>query len=205
MLRWTLIAVALLALILVPFALFEEPLSAWTLDRLRSPQAFPWIVAALAADVFLPIPSSIVSTLSGVLLGFPKGLAASWLGMSLGSLIGYFFGKTAAKELVAKTVGRAELDRVSNLFQRLGPWTIVVCRPVPVLAEASVIAAGSFRMPFASFAATSALSNLGISAVYAYAGASQRTESFLLAFLASIAIPAFGMMFFRSFFRSKTY
>lgn len=205
MLRWTLVATALLALILIPFAIFEEPLSAWTLDGLKKqqgPGVFLWISAALAADVFLPVPSSIVSTLSGLLLGFPAGLAASWIGMTVGSVLGFLFGKTAAKEAVSKTVGDKELERVSALFQRFGTWTIILCRPVPVLAEASVIAAGSFRMPFPKFALASALSNLGISAVYAYTGAMQQTESFLLVFFAAIAIPGIAMIFFRSFLRS---
>ncbi len=201
-LRWTLIAFGLLACILIPFALFDEPLSTWTLARLRDQSGagvFLWIVGALAADVFLPIPSSIVSTLSGVLLGFPKGLAASWLGMTTGSFLGYWFGKTAGKEIVRATVGPKELDRVAALFQRLGPWAIIVSRPVPVLAEASVIAAGSFRMAFPSFALTAVLSNLGISAVYAYTGAMQRTDSFLLVFLAAIALPGIAMLIVRRF------
>lgn len=204
MVRWILIATGLLACILVPFALFEEPISAWTLAGVRDrsqhgPGVFLWIAGALAADVFLPIPSSIVSTLAGVLLGFPKGLAASWLGMTIGSLLGYWFGIVAGERIVRKTTGDAELARVAALFNRFGAWAIVLSRPVPVLAEASVIAAGSFRMPFPLFVLTSTMSNLGISAMYVYAGAMQGTESFVLVFLAAIGLPGISMLLMRWF------
>lgn len=194
--RWTLITAALLAFILVPFAIFDEPLSNWTLARLReSPDStFAWIVTALASDVFLPIPSSIVSTLSGTLLGLPKGLAASWLGMMLGSLGGYWFGAKAARGLVERTVGIEELRRAERMRERFGAWGIVVSRPVPVLAEASVIAAGFTRMPFAPFALLNALANLGVSAAYAFTGATAADrDSFLFAFAGSIGLPAIAM------------
>jgi uncharacterized membrane protein YdjX (TVP38/TMEM64 family) len=66
---------------------------------------------------------------------------------------------------------------------------------VPVLAEASVFLAGLARMPFGRFAWITGLSNLGISAVYAAAGAfAARRESFLLAFAAAVLIPAAAML-----------
>jgi uncharacterized membrane protein YdjX (TVP38/TMEM64 family) len=204
MLRWIVIGTGLLACILIPFALLEEPLSQWTVAGVRTqsnqgPGVFLWIVGALAADVFLPIPSSIVSTLGGVVLGFPKGVAASWLGMTAGSVVGYGFGLQAGEPIVRKTVGEAELGRVAALFHRYGNWAIILSRPVPVLAEASVIAAGSFRMPFPLFLLTSSLANLGISAMYAYTGAAQATESFLLVLLAAIGLPGVAMLLMRWF------
>ena len=54
MLRWAAISIGLLLFILVPFALFDDPMSAWTLEKIRgNPQAsFAWIALALALDVF---------------------------------------------------------------------------------------------------------------------------------------------------------
>ena len=63
---------------------------------------------------------------------------------------------------------------------RFGEWVIVVSRPIPVLAEASVLFAGLSGMPASRFLLLSTLSNLGISAVYAAVGAfSASTNSFL--------------------------
>ena len=72
-------------------------------------------------------------------------------------------------------------------MRRYGDWTILICRPVPVLAEASVIFAGLVGAPFARFFALTALSNLGIALGYAAFGAfSMRMDSFLLAFLGAL-------------------
>ena len=195
--RWALIVSALLAFILIPFALFDEPLSAWTLNVIReNPRGASAIIAiALAADVFLPVPSSVVSTLAGTLLGFAQGLAASFAGMSLGSILGYWFGATAGRAVIEKTVSTKDLDRVADAQQRLGGWSVVLSRPIPVLAEASVIAAGITRMPFQRFLLLSSLANLGISAAYAYTGATAADrDSFLLAFAGAIGLPALGLL-----------
>ena len=71
-------------------------------------------------------------------------------------------------------------------------------RPVPVLAEASCLFAGASRMAWGRFAMLASLANLGISLAYAAAGASAASkESFLLAFAASIALPAIAMLLSR--------
>ena len=63
------------------------------------------------------------------------------------------------------------------------------------MAEASVVFAGMCRMAAARFALLAALSNLGISAVYAAIGAwATDVQSFLLAFLSVIAIPVMVML-----------
>jgi membrane protein DedA with SNARE-associated domain len=204
--RWALIVTALLAFILIPFALFDESLSAWTLALIRNNprSAFAIIAIALAADVFLPIPSSIVSTLAGTLLGFPQGLAASFAGMSVGSVLGYWFGASAGRAVIEKTVNEKELDRVTNLHQRFGAWSVIISRPIPVLAEASVIAAGFTRMPFQKFLALNALANLGISAAYTYTGATAADrDSFLLAFAGAIGFPALALLLHKIYSRVR--
>ena len=79
--RWSVLVGLMFAAIIIPFLLFEkqfESLGAW----LASGHASGWtsasiIAGLLALDVFLPVPSSIVSTGAGVLLGFWRGMAAS--------------------------------------------------------------------------------------------------------------------------------
>ena len=71
----------ILAIPIVPFLLFGEQVEA-ALDRWRQhPPAWPLVagavVALLATDVFLPIPSSVVSTLAGGQLGLVGGTLAS--------------------------------------------------------------------------------------------------------------------------------
>ena len=63
-----------------------------------------------------------------------------------------------------------------------------------MLAEASVIFAGLVGTPFRHFVALTALSNLGIAVGYAAFGAfSMSVDSFLVAFLGALIIPAVVM------------
>jgi hypothetical protein len=69
-----------------------------------------------------------------------------------------------------------------------------MCRPVPVLAEASVIFAGLVGAPYGRFLALTSLSNLGVAMGYAAFGSfSMSVDSFLLAFLGALLIPGIVM------------
>ena len=199
--RWVLIWLALIAIVLVPFFLFEDQFNAFA-DRIARGEASTTGAAVaigglLALDVFLPVPSSIVSTAAGVLLGFVRGAAIVWIGMMAGSLIGYWVGQRSAP-LARRLVGEHGLTRAGTLAERYGPWAIVLCRPVPVLAEATVVFAGLVRAPLSRFLTLTALSNVGIAAGYAAIGAySMRVESFLLAFIGAIVIPGVAMLIAR--------
>jgi uncharacterized membrane protein YdjX (TVP38/TMEM64 family) len=191
--RWALIWITLIVFVLVPFLLFEDRFNAFAETVTRGDTA-RWIVASsifalLALDVILPVPSSIVSTAAGVLLGFWSGTAVVWSGMMVACVFGYALGARASA-VARRFVGDEGLLRAERLVARYGDWTILVCRPVPVLAEASVIFAGIIRAPFTRFAWLTAASNLGVALGYAAFGAfSMRVDSFLLAFIGALIIP----------------
>lgn len=196
--RWTLLWVLLLALVLVPFFLFENDFNALAVriatgEISRSLAALA-IGGLLALDVFLPVPSSIVSTAAGVLLGLWPGASVVWVGMTAGSLVGYFVGVRSAP-LARRLVGPAGLARAAEIADRYGAWAVVLCRPVPVLAEATVVFAGLVRAPLRRFLWLTACSNLGIAVGYAAIGAfSMRLDSFLLAFVGAVAVPGVALI-----------
>ncbi len=191
-----------LAFVLVPFFLFGARVDAWVLDALPAgpkPSIIALlIVALLAADIMLPTPSSFVSTASGALLGFGLGALASWFGMTLGCLIGYWIGasgRAAARALV----GSADVRRVEALTHRMGDYALIAFRSVPVLAESSVILAGMGRMDRRRFFMITTLANAGISLAYAMVGAfAAEASSFLLAFAGAIALPSLALGVARS-------
>ena len=49
------------------------------------------VVALLSVDIFLPVPSSVISTVSGWRLGWLQGTLATWIGMTIGAIVGYLF------------------------------------------------------------------------------------------------------------------
>jgi uncharacterized membrane protein YdjX (TVP38/TMEM64 family) len=199
--RWAVIWVGLIALVLVPFFLFEDQFNAFAAAMTQDGTA-RWVAATsifglLALDVVLPVPSSIVSTAAGVLLGFWRGAAVIWLGMTTACLLGYAIGSRASAA-ARRFVGDEGLARAERLVSRYGDWTIVLCRPVPVLAEASVIFAGIIRAPFATFLVVTTLANLGVAIGYAAFGAfSMRVDSFVMAFLGALALPGLAILIAR--------
>jgi uncharacterized membrane protein YdjX (TVP38/TMEM64 family) len=199
---WTVVTAAVLLLIVVPFLLFEERLSAVAAAAVAHPGAAALTAALLAgllaADVLLPVPSSLVSTACGSLFGPGAGTLVSWAGMTGGAVLGYALGAGLGTRALAATVGDAQAARAAELIARHGSWGLVVCRGVPVLAEASVLLAGTARMPVARFAAAVALSNLGLSAAYAVTGAAAAGRgSFLLALAGAVGVPALAHLLVR--------
>jgi uncharacterized membrane protein YdjX (TVP38/TMEM64 family) len=204
---WIILSVLLLAIILVPFFLFEEGMNARVLSLLRvgAPHAAiaAIVICLLALDVFLPIPSSIVSTAAGAMLGFPIGVMVSTIGMSIGCLLAYVCGWRFGLPLVRRMVSEPDLNQLSAQFHRGTEWTLATMRPVPVLAEASALLAGLFRVPFLSYMVVTGLANAGISAVYCAVGANAlHTGSFLLAFGGSILLPGLAIVISRSLRRN---
>lgn len=193
----------LLAAILVPFALFGEQLEGASQHLLQGPlptwQAGLLLGALLAGDIVLPLPSSVLNTAAGALVGFWGGVACSWAGMMVGSVVGYLLGARAGAAALQRLAGEAELARVARAAERYGHWFLLLFRGVPVLAEASVVFAGLSRVPWRRFLALCALANLAISASYAAVGAyALEARSFLWLFAGLVLLPALALGLVRS-------
>lgn len=194
LMKWLWLVLAVVVLILVPFFLFEEYFTGLAeraaSGSLSTPLAVGVIGGLLAFDVLLPVPSSVVSAAAGVLLGFWLGAAVVWIGMMLSCVMAYAIGSRSSR-LAGRIVGDEGLHQAAELAGRYGMAAIAMCRPVPVLAEASVIVAGVARVPVRRFLLVCALSNLGIALGYAAIGAFAMTlNSFLVAFLGAMLLPA---------------
>lgn len=198
--RWTLLWIMILAVILVPFLFFGKWIESWTAEFIGTSARHPLttgllLALLLASDIVLPIPSSMVSTACGFLLGPLYGAFFSLAGMTASCLIGYWLGRAAGRPAAHRIIGDDQLPALEKINGRFGDWIIIVCRPVPVLAEASVLFMGISHASFPRFIALSTLSNAGISAVYAAIGSlGAAANMFLPAFAASILIPLAAML-----------
>lgn len=184
----------LMSCIVLPFVLFEKKIESLVNFAIGAHPSEPVLAAliggALILDVFLPVPSSLVNTLAGVSLGFVVGTLVCWAGMTLGCLFGYWIGATGGTALIRRLMGEAELAHAERLAVRRGGLALVVMRAAPVLAEASVIAAGAVRYPLGPFIALTSMANLGIAAAYAGVGTyAWSNNSFLAAFAGAVGIP----------------
>jgi len=159
---------------MIPFLFFGDVLEA-RVEELRSHPLSTELTAAavagvLATDILLPIPASMVSTFAGSQLGVWLGTAASWLGMTAGAVIGFALARAWGSPLAERFSGPGELARMQRLSTRFGPLVLVLCRALPLLAEASVLLLGVHRLPWRKFLPAVMLSNLGVSAAYAGLG-----------------------------------
>lgn len=196
---WSLLGTVILLLILGPFFLWGGQIEDWTAHFLETAAPQRGLVATvlgllLAVDVLLPIPSSLVSTACGLFVGVVGGTLVSWAGMTISCAAGYWLARSG-RPAVRRLLGERELQRLQVLGARFGDWVVIICRPVPVLAEAAVLLAGMSGMRPRRFLLMVALANLGISAVYATVGALAATvNSFLVAFAAAILLPLAALL-----------
>ena len=190
LLKPMLLIAVVLAIPIVPFlgfgAWMEHRVETWLHDVLSPGAVATLAFGLLATDVFLPVPSSVVSTVAGEVLGFWKATAVSWLGMTVGAALGFGLARWFGRPLALRFAGREELEKIDAASDRLGPLVLVLARPVPVLAEASVLLFGTTRLSWWWFLVPVALSNLGIAAVYSALG---DLVAFWIALPASVALP----------------
>ncbi len=135
--RVAFIIAAALCIPIVPFLLVGElPGDRWLSATDERAGLFALAGAGLlAADVLLPIPSSIVGTMLGARLGFGGGFLAAFAGMMIGQCIAY-----AASRWLLLRRGAGDLPAAPTLA------VVFLSRPVPVLAEAVAVAAGAARL-----------------------------------------------------------
>ena len=189
-----LIVSTILAIPVLPFLGFGDVIERKCIEFLDSQvdplSAFALVTAILATDVFLPVPSSPVSTFAGTVLGVWGGTAASWIGMTAGAGFGYFLARAFGRPIVERLSDEDNLRQMQQWSQHYGSALLVVTRAVPVLAEASVLWVGMNGLPWRRFFFPVAVSNLGIAFTYAAIGhLAGRYQVLTVALLLSIALP----------------
>lgn len=148
----------------------EAMFTQWLRDTTSPLATAALVVVVLAVDIFLPVPSSLVSTLAGGRLGWWAGTLAVWAGMTIGAVIGFALARRWGRPLAERLAGSDEIHRLDQLSGRYGPALVVMTRPVPVLAEASVLLVGVQQLAWRRFLPGLAASNLGLALAYAVFG-----------------------------------
>lgn len=182
------------AVVLATFLIWGDALDVWTkdvIDRSADNRAQVALVLflILASDIFLPIPSSIASTLCGLLLGAFLGFWVSFAAMSVSAAVGCLLGRFASG-WARRLIGDGDMASLQAFQRRCGPWSLLALRPVPILAEASTVFAGIGRSPWGQTALQLALGNAAVSLVYALVGAycAETEHATWVAFLAAMAV-----------------
>lgn len=129
------------------------------------------VVLLLSVDLFLPIPSVVVMTFSGVVMGAVPGALFNFVGAMGAALLGFEICRRFGRQGFQRVVGAEESDRVEGFFRAYGDWAVVLSRSAPMLTETMSCLAGLSRMSHMRFLLLSAAGTGPISIVYAWAGA----------------------------------
>lgn len=135
------------------------------------------MIGLLAADLFLPIPSSLIMVLSGAAFGVVGGSALSLVGSVGGEWLGFELVRRYGTRASQRMVGEEELTRMRDVMDRHGAAAVVVTRALPVVMETMSVVAGLSHMSRWTFLASSLVGTVPVVVVYAYAGAVSREMS----------------------------
>ena len=178
----------------LPFVLFGGQFEDWLQAVAEDPPSIPvtmaLVIGLLSTDILLPIPSSVISTLSGWQLGWWLGTLATWIGMNLGAIIGFAMARRWGKPFAVWFSKEEDLERMRIVSDRYGPFVLVLTRAMPVFAEATVLIAGIHQLAWRRFLPAVIFSNLGIALAYSAFGDYAEQHQWLpLALGIAIAIP----------------
>ena len=173
--RYWVFVTALVVALLVVFTVVE----ALEIDLLVDPS--PWMgtasmaaaavgVGLLLVDVLVPVPSSLVMIAHGSLFGIWLGAALSLVGMVGAGLFGFGLGRRGAERL-GRAITAEEQARADRLLHRWGWLAIALTRAVPILAETTVILAGTSRVRWPVAVAAIVVGSIPVAVAFAAIGA----------------------------------
>lgn len=204
--RLGLIVIGLALAVLVPFAIWGEPMETWldgdaAVASLRELE--PWTaiaaIALLVADIVMPLPASGVMAALGVLYGPIAGGLLSALGNFLSGMIAYLacrqFGQRAARWFL----GEVAFARDQERFERLGAVGVAGSRALPVLPEVTACLAGLLDMNLRRFMSALAIGACVTGFGFALLGHLGRGEPALVVAIAIVVPPLLLLVVGRQF------
>jgi uncharacterized membrane protein YdjX (TVP38/TMEM64 family) len=182
-LRLVLLVFLVLAALAVPAVLigdrFENQLDgAKALEFVRAQG--PWSAAVglglIVADLVVPLPSPSIMAAMGLIYGPMLGGALASLGSFFAALVGYTLCRAIGPRAASWIAGPAQIERLSEFFERNGMGAIAVSRFLPAVPEVLACLAGLTRMPFARFCAGNLIGSVLVGFLNAYFGARGETD-----------------------------
>lgn len=135
-----------------------------------------FIIALLIADILIPVPSSIVMIISGMLFGGFLGGLIALTGSLAGSLINFQMSRILGQTKIKRWLGEKEYNTLSKVMQKYGAYIVIFTRMVPLATESVSAIAGISNMKFARFILMNIVGFLPIVFFYSYSGAIYKEE-----------------------------
>jgi len=179
---------------------FERDVQEWILaDQDRVSQVeFLVVLGILASDIFLPVPSSAVMTGAGGIMTFWPAVLASWIGLTLGSIVGFGLARLFGRPFAARFAESEDLARIAAIGARYGPTALLLTRPLPILAEACVLLMGTTHLSWYRFLSPVVAANLALAVFYVACGAGiEDQQTLILVAVGSGTLPLLLALFIR--------
>jgi uncharacterized membrane protein YdjX (TVP38/TMEM64 family) len=136
----------------------------------QGPWALPVAVAAFAALAFLGVPQIVLIAGAVVAFGSVTGMAYSWIGTLVSSLVGFGLGRAFGARVLQHFAGE-RINRFVHLIGRNGFFASMIVRLVPSAPFIVVnVAAGVTTMRFWAFAMGTGIGIIPKIALTAFAG-----------------------------------
>lgn len=172
--RYAIVAAIIAVLILVSFLLVEAlgiPLLTDPSDDIR---AGGWLAVAiggglLLADVFIPIPSSVIMIAQGAAFGVLGGFALSLVASVGGAMIGWWVGHRGSR-IMDRVVSLEEKRQANAFIRRYGLLAIIISRLLPIVAETVSIMSGTMDLGWRRVLVATTIGAIPPALIYAIAG-----------------------------------
>lgn len=156
----------------------------WIMELLAEYGYYGVLALILVENLFPPIPSELILTFSGLLVA-SHGLSMVWMivaattGSVIGAMmlygIGMFLDVPRLERLTHRygrwlRLKRKDIRRADAWFHKYGPWTVLICRVIPLVRSLISIPAGMSGMNFPLFIILTALGSLVWNSVLIFTG-----------------------------------
>jgi uncharacterized membrane protein YdjX (TVP38/TMEM64 family) len=193
--RLLLVIVALVASVLIPFAIWGDALEnlfmaegsfTWFQEFGR----WAWLIAILMLmlDIFLPMPGTAIVTATGLLYGALWGTLIAFSGCMLSGLLGYAICRAFGRRGALWLLGKRGLEKAETTFLNTGGWIVALSRWLPVFSEVVSCMAGLSRMPPRYFVTALACGSFPFALSFVLLGTAG-VDHPMIAIIGSIVIP----------------
>ncbi len=181
--RFVLLFIILVAIVLIPFFIWGETLMAFfsaegSIAWLNTYGQWAWTVAILLliADLFLPLPATLIMSALGYIYGPIVGGLISAAGSFISGSLGYWLCGMLGEKSAIWILGQKEYDHGKKIAASIGGWVVALSRWLPVFPEVVACMAGLTRMPVKFFYVALACGSIPLGFTYAIIGNSGITH-----------------------------
>lgn len=172
-----LIFLVLFLLVVIPFLIwgdwFAELFGSETaIEKLRTYGSLAWLagILLLMADLFLPLPGTVIMSALGYLYGPFWGSLLAVVGGFLSGVLAYALCRSLGEKGALVLLGEKDFERGKRLFSKNGGWIVAISRWLPVFPEIVACMAGLNRMDWWKFVVALLCGAIPLGVVFAYIG-----------------------------------